>query len=120
LPKLKSVGGGLVLEPLRMNELSLRLGIQITSASEPLPASYNTRWVAARKAQVVEAVRDGRITLADALDRYRLSLAEFQSWEHTLTHEGIGGLRCGHRSVPELAQHDAGSVKRVRRKTDAD
>lgn len=61
-----------------------------------LPKSYATRWVAGRKAQVVEAVQSGMITLDEALARYRLSLYEFLSWQRALQDEGLEGLKSTH------------------------
>ena len=58
-----------------------------------LPPRNTTRWVARRKAQVVIAVETGRISLAEAMERYSLSLEEYQSWRHALDRNGIAGLR---------------------------
>jgi hypothetical protein len=63
------------------------------SPLKALPKSYATRWVAARKAQVVEAVQSGLISLDEALARYRLSLYEFMSWQRALQAEGLEGLK---------------------------
>jgi len=58
-----------------------------------LPPPDTARWVARRKAQVVQAVRAGRLTLDQACERYRLSPEEFLAWERTITRHGIAGLR---------------------------
>ncbi len=58
-----------------------------------LPPPDTQRWVARRKAQVVEAVRAGRLTLDAACERYRLSPEEFLAWERTITRHGVAGLR---------------------------
>lgn len=50
------------------------------------------RWVARRKATVVLAVRLGLVSLADACDRYTLSVDEFASWEAAYDGQGIAGL----------------------------
>jgi hypothetical protein len=50
------------------------------------------RWVARRKAAVVLAVRSGSISLADACDRYGLSVDEFTKWEAAFDDRGIAGL----------------------------
>jgi hypothetical protein len=58
-----------------------------------LPPPDTVRWVARRKAQVVEAVRAGRLTLDAACARYCLSPEEFLAWERTITRHGVAGLR---------------------------
>jgi transposase len=52
-----------------------------------------TRWVTRRKAAVVAAVRDGEITIEEALHRYQLSEEEFLSWQRTFEAHGLAGLR---------------------------
>ncbi|MFP4270518.1 MAG: DUF1153 domain-containing protein [Alphaproteobacteria bacterium] len=58
-----------------------------------LPPPDTTRWVARRKAQVVRAVRAGRLSLEQACERYRLSPEEFLAWERTIIRHGVAGLR---------------------------
>jgi hypothetical protein len=58
-----------------------------------LPPPETERWVAKRKAQVVGAVRDGRLTLDEACTRYRLSPDEFLTWERMIDRHGLPGLR---------------------------
>lgn len=65
----------------------------IGSDFDDLPPPNTVRWVARRKAQVVEAVRQGRLTLDEACDRYRLSPEEFLNWERTIIRHGVAGLR---------------------------
>lgn len=60
---------------------------------DDLPPRSTKRWVASRKAQVVAAVESGRISLAEAMERYSLSLEEFQSWQRALDRSGVAGLR---------------------------
>jgi hypothetical protein len=59
----------------------------------PLPPAGTTRWVARRKAQVVEAIQSGRLSLDDAWRRYRLSVEEFGAWKRALFRFGEEGLR---------------------------
>ena len=59
---------------------------------EPLPP-LSGRWVVKHKAQIVAAVRNGTLTLQDALRRYHLTLEEFLSWQRALEAHGIPGLR---------------------------
>lgn len=58
-----------------------------------LPPPSTKRWVASRKAQVVSAVKNGLISLEEAMERYSLSMEEFQSWQRALDRSGVAGLR---------------------------
>lgn len=57
-----------------------------------LPCVKTRRWVSGRKAQVVQAVRAGLITMAEACDRYRLSEEEYLSWQAAVERSGEAGL----------------------------
>ena len=61
--------------------------------SDGLPPPNTRRWVVRRKAAVVTAVRTGRITLVEALQRYQLTEEEYRSWERAFEHHGLAGLR---------------------------
>ena len=61
-----------------------------------LPPTGATRWVPRRKAQVVAAVRAGGLSLADACDRYALTVEEFLSWQRAIDKHGLAGLRATH------------------------
>ena len=58
-----------------------------------MPAPDTKRWVARRKAVVVEAVRSGAIDLQEVCRRYNLSIEEFMAWEQAVERYGIPGLR---------------------------
>jgi hypothetical protein len=58
-----------------------------------LPPAGTTRWVARRKAQVVEAIQSGRLSLDDAWRLYRLGVEEFGAWKRALQRFGVEGLR---------------------------
>jgi transposase-like protein len=60
---------------------------------DALPPSDTRRWVTRRKAQVVNAVRNGLLTVEEACQRYSLSTEEFSSWQSLLDHHGMRGLR---------------------------
>jgi len=60
---------------------------------ETLPPAGTRRWVIRRKAQVVEAVRSGLISLEEACSRYALSIEEFLSWQRSIERDGLRGLR---------------------------
>lgn len=62
-----------------------------------LPPAGTRRWVARRKAQVVESVLSGMIKLEDALRRYELSIEEFSLWKRRFYRSGVDGLRMGPR-----------------------
>jgi hypothetical protein len=58
-----------------------------------LPLPDTKRWVVRRKAAVVQAVRNGSISLREACRRYTLSIEEFRAWERAVERYGIPGLR---------------------------
>jgi hypothetical protein len=58
-----------------------------------LPSPDTRRWVARRKAEVVDAVQAGLLPLEEALRRYRLTIEEFSSWQRGLLRHGLGGLK---------------------------
>ncbi|GGC14267.1 hypothetical protein GCM10011494_36360 [Novosphingobium endophyticum] len=58
-----------------------------------LPSPNTSRWVARRKAEVVAAVDGGLLTIAEACERYDLSLEELASWQRAIEREGLAGLR---------------------------
>jgi hypothetical protein len=62
-----------------------------------LPPAGTRRWVARRKAQVVEAVLNGKLKLDEALARYELSIEEFSLWKRRFYRSGVEGLRMASR-----------------------
>jgi hypothetical protein len=66
---------------------------EFTGLDEDLPPPDTKRWVVRRKAVVVNAVRNGSITLQEACRRYRLSVEEFVAWQRAIERYGIPGLR---------------------------
>jgi hypothetical protein len=62
-----------------------------------LPPAGTRRWVARRKAQVVEAVMTNMLKLDEALRRYELSIEEFSAWKRRFYRSGVDGLRMGLR-----------------------
>jgi len=67
------------------------LGRAITR--DDLPPANTRRWVTRRKAEVVAGVRQGLITLAEACERYDLTVDEFLSWQKRLESHGMTGLQ---------------------------
>ncbi len=63
------------------------------AAAEPLPPANTRRWVARRKAAVVTAVADGRLSRLEACARYNISDIELRLWERAIACAGVPGLR---------------------------
>jgi len=57
----------------------------------PLPQTH--RWTAARKAAVINGVRQGLLAIDQACERYDLSIDEYRAWERDLDSHGKAGLR---------------------------
>lgn len=66
---------------------------QAMSEEDILPSADTKRWVARRKAVIVNAVRDGTLTLEEACQRYQLSVEEFHAWQKAIDAHGVAGLR---------------------------
>ncbi len=64
-----------------------------TAGQHLLPAPDTKRWVARRKAVIVNAVRNGALTLDEACQRYQLSIEEFYAWQKAIDMHGVAGLR---------------------------
>ncbi|MDZ5647747.1 DUF1153 domain-containing protein [Nitrospirillum sp. BR 11828] len=60
---------------------------------DDLPPPDTKRWVMRRKAQVVEGVRNGLLTMHEACARYTLSEEEFLSWQRLIEAHGPRALR---------------------------
>jgi len=58
-----------------------------------LPPPDTRRWVASRKAAVVQAVKAGLISRRTALETYGLSEEELAEWEHAVAAHGEAALR---------------------------
>ena len=58
-----------------------------------LPPAETRRWVASRKATVVQAVAYGLITRTEVLERYGLSDEELDIWTDAVRKHGIAGLK---------------------------
>mgnify|MGYP001176961022 FL=1 len=58
-----------------------------------LPPKETRRWVASRKAVLVQAVAFGLIPRSDVLERYDLSEEEFDLWSEAVQKHGIAGLK---------------------------
>ncbi len=58
-----------------------------------LPPPDTRRWVASRKALVVQAVRSGLLTHEQACARWSLSEEELQGWIDRMQRHGVGALK---------------------------
>jgi len=58
-----------------------------------LPPAGTTRWVIRRKAQVVQGVHMGTISLNEACKMYNISPEEFESWERAIAKHGVKALK---------------------------
>ena len=72
------------------------MGTARDSIIADLPRPNTRRWTMQRKAEVVAAVRSGRISLDEACRRYMLSIEEFLAWQSMVEMHGIAGLRVTH------------------------
>jgi len=57
------------------------------------------RWTVARKADVVKAVRAGAMTLAQACERFSLTVEEFLSWQQAVDRGGKEALKQKNRKM---------------------
>jgi hypothetical protein len=60
---------------------------------DELPAPGITRWVIRRKAQVVQAVQAGVLSVEEVCKRYSVSVEEFEAWQRSFRQHGVYGLR---------------------------
>jgi hypothetical protein len=58
-----------------------------------LPARNSRRWTIRRKAAVLQALRNGVLTIEQAGERYALSVEELRAWERDFERHGPYGLR---------------------------
>ncbi len=68
-------------------------GTILTIADLPKPS---TRWVASRKATVVNAVKYGLISRDEALRGYEISTEEFDAWVEAINQHGNAALKVTH------------------------
>jgi Protein of unknown function (DUF1153) len=57
-----------------------------------LPPADIKRWVAQRKAVIVNAMRSGVVSLEEVCRRYGLSVKEFLAWQRAIETNGVPGL----------------------------
>lgn len=83
-----------------LRQVTLPDGSILTQAD--LPPANTSRWVASRKAIVVNAVTHGLLSRAEALERYALSEEEFDLWCRAAERFGVKGL--GVAAIQKLRQ----------------
>ena len=64
-----------------------------TMSRSELPDPRTRRWVASRKAVVVQAVQSGLISEEEACDMYALSSEELEGWCHAVSIHGERALK---------------------------
>ncbi len=72
---------------------AVRMPDGTTMTRADLPPVNTKRWVASRKASIVQAVAFGLISLPEAKKLYGLSDEEFQSWEAAVHMHGADALK---------------------------
>jgi hypothetical protein len=78
-----------------------------TGTDDDLPPADTARWVPRRKAAVVKAIADGRISLEEACARWNLSMEEINLWQRAMRQIGVHGLRVTRVQIYRpLFQHD--------------
>lgn len=58
-----------------------------------LPPRETRRWVASRKAVVIQAVEHGLLSKKAAMERYALSEEEFDLWRQAIDKHGVDALK---------------------------
>ena len=58
-----------------------------------LPPPNTRRWTFRRKAAVLQALRNGVLTIEEAVERYALSGEEIRAWQRDFERHGLYGLR---------------------------
>ncbi len=64
-------------------------------ADAPVRPPSPKRWVAQRKAEVVDAVSRGDLTCAQACELHAISIEEYLSWRANFAEFGLAGLHAG-------------------------
>lgn len=71
------------------------MSVQAALGLRNLPPQTISRWTARNKAAIVEAIRQGALTAAEACYRYGLSNEELLEWNRHFDEEGVKGLAVG-------------------------
>jgi CheY-like chemotaxis protein len=71
-------------------------GNAVLAACPDLPPPNTSRWVARRKAQVIDAIQLGRLSIEEACRLYRLTVEELAGWQRAFLRHGLNGLKATH------------------------
>ena len=71
-----------------------------------LPPAIGQRWVVSRKLYVIEAIRNGGLSIEDACALYSLTTEEILSWRVAYERHGVEGLK-----IKKLQTYRAGGIK---------
>lgn len=71
---------------------TLQQYVHVETNISDLPSPDAQRWDTKRKAQVVNAVRNGHLTLDQACEIYAMSVDEFLAWQSLFDQYGPKGL----------------------------
>ena len=80
-----------IRRPAGPQAVTLADGRRMTRADLPPPGTC--RWVASRKAAVVQAVDSGLVTAAEAQETWGLSTEELEGWRRAVARHGLPALR---------------------------
>jgi CheY-like chemotaxis protein len=96
-----------------LKQIGLPSGGPEAAPDSELPAPDTSRWVARRKAQVVDAVRAGRLSIEEACRRYRLTVEELAGWQRSFLRYGLAGLKVSRRRIGEARAKDFGRRRKA-------
>lgn len=97
-----------VRKSARPRTATLGDGSVLTLADLP---SGTERWVARRKAFVVDAIGHGLLSRDEAVDRYGLTEEELEGWISTASRLGSAGLKIKAIKKNRLAATASGSIR---------
>lgn len=73
-----------------------------------LPKAGAQRWVVRRKAEVLEAIGAGHLSMEDACARYALTTDELIAWKVAYQRHGLNGLRAMKTQAYRRQQNQSG------------
>jgi CheY-like chemotaxis protein len=95
-----------------LKQIRLPSGGREAALDGELPSPDTSRWVARRKAQVVDAVRAGRLSIEEACRLYRLTVEELAGWQRGFLRYGLSGLKVSRRRIGEARTKGLGRAPR--------
>lgn len=61
-----------------------------------MPSPKTSRWFPKIKAQVLNGIKDGTLSVHEACAMYKLTAEELRSWQRSIERDGLAGLRATH------------------------